>query len=1234
MSEFTDSGEISVRGIRNFLSSYIHNLSNDNVKDLFAAMQAEDFNLPNADVVGGNSQAFIEPHKLSETYGMYANKKFIGIPGNRTILSQFSRDSTIAESLVTADKFPICDFNYNNVVAAGLLINNMFEFATDELLQGAGLFALENYNSLSEWQKVNQSTDVSLSLLPEVGLAVTVNNQNNNPGISISIDTVPGYRYQVYISAGRYHTACNPKIVVGTTLNGFDIIDSPFPSGASSNAFEFIASTTTTYIRVSSDHTGATPAGSADYLIRNIGVCEMNLRYAEIDLTAYSGKNRFIPLPKDMDFYFSNQYGNYYRTFSGEDSIEIEPEHHETLELDGKIFDLRSNGSSTEYPEYGNILSIKCVFGTIRDFFYIGDGVFVKQYFSSTYVPIHAASNGSGAETAVVSLEAKCTRFCDYGISRNQDSTYNLVDSTGAQVLSSQAKNQIFNAWQDTVDNGFFYETQFALHESSDWVTSCVARYDTTDELNKIVSSTLSRLCSYFLFQTYSTNQSGLPYSLINFTNSLGERQYNSYPHHTALPRYIVNGSSFNIAIDDRMNLDASILNTINQAKSTVESIIQDKLDFKLTVLPWIDQAAGGTLAAAGTLLSSAHGLYKPTSKTLIHNTLSIEYDNQNRSHNTGFPDTSRWVNDNFSAYVNTITAGSKDVYGITNFSNFTLFENIYDSNGYTEGSAYFRVGSSTYCVESVQSATQMKISAPAPANNSGTGYSVMPCASVAYNIPNLEALNLYEIEIKIFGLSADMRYMINIYQATQNPSDGGTMTRYGMTDFAEIHNENAQIADNVSIQNGSNSIIGVGTNFLDQLTVGETVYVGDQQSARIISSITSDTIAHVSSPFSETLSGARLFSRNLKKFSFVPFHTGMYLLEIQYFPSSVEILNGFGHMNAGDSFFSTSEDLQNDLVENDQVILGRRHYYQQSNQKYLSMPQMLTVDDFETSFWTDQDILPAGVSAGDTRHKVYVKEDPSLIYSATNPNMIENVFKYTTPANNYGIDKITTWGPRVYRNSPLLTYQYSRAKPMMGAMYLDTVDMYTANNIIVHDDKTRLYYIVVHELWHAVGMGSFLWELYNLKSTSGYPTQYFGEYTIAAYQTIVANKLAALGENVADYYIDNVPAQGSAGHIAEYAKIVNNKIQPSLQNELMTPLYDDKRAILSAVSIGLLEDLGWTVDYSLAESLNLLDMSLDTSTNSNPSNPGYDELQLELTKKKRKGCLCCRHIDCDESDN
>jgi len=57
-----------------------------------------------------------------------------------------------------------------------------------------------------------------------------------------------------------------------------------------------------------------------------------------------------------------------------------------------------------------------------------------------------------------------------------------------------------------------------------------------------------------------------------------------------------------------------------------------------------------------------------------------------------------------------------------------------------------------------------------------------------------------------------------------------------------------------------------------------------------------------------------------------------------------------------------------------------------------------------------------------------------------------------------------------------------------------------------------------------------------------------------------------------------------------------------------------------------MLEDLGYNVDYSIAESPLLLDFSTDTSISSDPSSSLYDQIILKDSRRKTRRCNCGEH--------
>jgi len=197
------------------------------------------------------------------------------------------------------------------------------------------------------------------------------------------------------------------------------------------------------------------------------------------------------------------------------------------------------------------------------------------------------------------------------------------------------------------------------------------------------------------------------------------------------------------------------------------------------------------------------------------------------------------------------------------------------------------------------------------------------------------------------------------------------------------------------------------------------------------------------------------------------------------------------------------------------------------------------------------------------------------------------------------------------------------------GTIFIDQIDFNSeASNRILHDDKTLVYYIVLHEILHALGLSSYYFNKYNLKSEDGYPTQYQGYYGNLMYANLVINKLNDLGKNLTDYYYNSLPMQGSSTHLAEFAKNFNGKIQPSFMNELMTPYYDYARGILSEITLGIFEDLGYNVNYNIAENPILLELHEDTSVSEDPGSSNYDEL---IEKNNKRACYCDRHANRNE---
>lgn len=135
---------------------------------------------------------------------------------------------------------------------------------------------------------------------------------------------------------------------------------------------------------------------------------------------------------------------------------------------------------------------------------------------------------------------------------------------------------------------------------------------------------------------------------------------------------------------------------------------------------------------------------------------------------------------------------------------------------------------------------------------------------------------------------------------------------------------------------------------------------------------------------------------------------------------------------------------------------------------------------------------------------------------------------------------------------------------PITGTMQFDSADM---SNMVSNGTLLR---VIMHEMGHVLGIGS-LWSTFGFNSTPG---QYTGANALAAYQAIV-------GGNPAYVPLENGGGGGTFNVHWE---------EDDFTTELMTG-YATGSMLLSTVTIGALEDLGYTVNYGAAETggLNLM---------------------------------------------
>lgn len=149
--------------------------------------------------------------------------------------------------------------------------------------------------------------------------------------------------------------------------------------------------------------------------------------------------------------------------------------------------------------------------------------------------------------------------------------------------------------------------------------------------------------------------------------------------------------------------------------------------------------------------------------------------------------------------------------------------------------------------------------------------------------------------------------------------------------------------------------------------------------------------------------------------------------------------------------------------------------------------------------------------------------------------------------------------------------------------------------NNIHPSGKTRLYYVVLHEIGHILGIGPFWFEpgapITEYIEDGVTKSYYTGTNALREYKNIF-NKSGRF--NFVGIPIEDDGSAGTAGvhaeegqnHYSNNDRYINGVFHPGLQHELMSGWLDsnDVDAPLSRISLGFLEDLGYIVNYNLAD--------------------------------------------------
>ena len=208
-------------------------------------------------------------------------------------------------------------------------------------------------------------------------------------------------------------------------------------------------------------------------------------------------------------------------------------------------------------------------------------------------------------------------------------------------------------------------------------------------------------------------------------------------------------------------------------------------------------------------------------------------------------------------------------------------------------------------------------------------------------------------------------------------------------------------------------------------------------------------------------------------------------------------------------------------------------------------------------------------------------------------------------------------------------TYTFGNSYAARGNIKINNSYINSLKNSIRSDNKSSLYHVLLHEIGHILGIGTF-WNMngspvtsYNDNGTTKY--YYTGENAIREYKSYIPNIAHTIVglpiEDNGGSGTQNVhPEEGEEGTASSNNRYINGYFHPGLDNELMSGWMESNPVStpLSRISLGFLEDMGFGVDYSQVDNYeinvdqnyvsSIYNMSnwLDLSNNANTLKSSY----------------------------
>ena len=247
--------------------------------------------------------------------------------------------------------------------------------------------------------------------------------------------------------------------------------------------------------------------------------------------------------------------------------------------------------------------------------------------------------------------------------------------------------------------------------------------------------------------------------------------------------------------------------------------------------------------------------------------------------------------------------------------------------------------------------------------------------------------------------------------------------------------------------------------------------------------------------------------------------------------------------------------------------------------------------------------------------------------------------------ANGYTIDvsfNISTLETGILGGAQVLTvyyfdtYTFGNAYTATGKITMNSTYLNTLKNSIRTDGKSSFYHVMLHEIGHILGIGTY-WNMSGSPVVSyldGSETKYYytGEHAVREYKSYIPEiQHTIVGLPIEDNGgsgTQNVhPEEGEEGTASSNNRYINGYFHPGLDNELMSgwmESYPDSTP-LSRITLGFLQDMGFIINYNQADDYQIIlnqnyitsvyNMSnwLDLSSNANMFKSSYVQGFLDI---------------------